>query len=143
MSTPAVAEKLGGRRGLRREVHSEVELALAVQAGLSTRAADAVVREGLLSPGELYRLVIPRRTLAHRKEKRQALTPEQSDRLARVVRVATRAEEALADEAKAHRWLRTPNRALSGRAPLDLLDTDIGARTVERVLVRLEHGIVS
>ena len=56
-------------------------------------------------------------------------------RLARVVRVATRAEEALADEAKAHRWLRTPNRALSGRAPLDLLDTDIGARTVERVLV--------
>jgi putative toxin-antitoxin system antitoxin component (TIGR02293 family) len=143
MTGAKVAAGLGGRRTLLRVVRSEADLADAVQSGLPTQSADAVVQKGLLTPAELYRLVIPRRTLAHRKEKQRPLTAEQSDRLARVVRVVTRSEEALAGADKARVWLRTPNRALEGRAPLDLLDTDIGARMVERELVRIEHGIVS
>jgi putative toxin-antitoxin system antitoxin component (TIGR02293 family) len=139
----AVAEKLGGKKILKLELRTELDLAEAIHSGLPTRAVDAVLAAGLLEPRELYELVIPRRTLAHRKEKRQRLTPEQSDRLARVVRVVARAEEALGDDAKAARWLRRPNRALAGRRPLDLLESDIGARMVERVLARIEHGIYS
>lgn len=143
MTNTAVAEMMGGTRVLKREVRSELELADAVHAGLSMRVADTVVRRGVLTSAELYRLVIPRRTLAHRKGKGQRLSPEQSDRLARVVRVVARAAEALGDETRAGHWLRAPNRALEGRPPLDLLDTDVGTRMVERILVRLEHGVVS
>jgi putative toxin-antitoxin system antitoxin component (TIGR02293 family) len=143
MTAHAVAEKLGGKKVLQREVRSDLELARAINGGLPTRAVDAVLSTGLLAPMELYALVIPRRTLAHRKEKRQRLTPEQSDRLARAVRVAMRAEEAMDDAEKAGRWLRKANRALGGARPLDLLASDVGARMVERALTRIEHGVVS
>lgn len=141
MTSEALARKLGGERVLRRDVHSEHDLVEAIHDGLPTRAVDEVLRAELLEPAELYRLVVPRRTLAHRKEKRQRLTPEQSDRLTRVVRVVARAEEALNDRAKAARWLRKPNRSLNGAKPIELLDSDIGARMVERVLGRIEHGV--
>ena len=66
---------------------------------------------------------------------------EKPDRVARVTRVTTRAEEALGDASKARRWLRKPNRALQGQRPLDLLDSDAGARVVEQALGRIEHGL--
>jgi putative toxin-antitoxin system antitoxin component (TIGR02293 family) len=143
MTTTTWADMMGGARILRSDVRSELDMADAVHAGLPMRVADILVRKGVLTSTELHRLVIPRRTFAHRKEKGQRLTPEQSDRLARVVRVVARASEALGDETRAGRWLRAPNRALEGRPPLDLLDTDVGARMVERILVRLEHGVIS
>ena len=139
----ALAQKLGGKKVLKVDVRSELDLAQAIHGGLPTRAVDAVLAAGLIEPHELFQLVIPRRTLAHRKQKRQRLTPEQSDRLARVVRVVSRAEEALGDEAKAARWLRRPNRALAGVRPIDLLESDVGSRMVERVLARIEHGVYS
>ncbi len=63
------------------------------------------------------------------------------DRMARVTRVATRAEEALGDAGKARRLLRKRNRALQGRRPLDLLASDAGVRVMEQVLGRIEHGL--
>jgi putative toxin-antitoxin system antitoxin component (TIGR02293 family) len=43
----------------------------------------------------------------------------------------------------ATRWLKRPNRALGGAAPLDLIDTELGARSVENVLGRIAYGSVS
>ena len=143
MTARGVAQRLGGDKVLRRRVRSDLELADAIRRGLPTRAVDAVIRSGLFEPGELYALVVPRRTLAHRKEKRQPLSPEQSDRLARLVRIAERAEDALGDPERAARWLRKPNRALEQKRPIDLLESDIGARMIERVLGRIEHGVYS
>jgi len=143
MVTYGVVKKLGGRKVLRESVRSEIELAEAIHRGLPTAAVYEVLASGLLEPGEMYELVVPRRTLTHRRNRRQPLTPEQSDRLARVVRIATRAEEALADPKKAASWLRHPNRALSGKKPIQLLESDVGARMVERVLTRIEYGVAS
>lgn len=142
MTAHAIAERLGGRKVLKTDVRSDLELARAIHGGLPTRAVDEVLDSGLLTAGELYELVIPRRTLTHRR-KQKTLTAEQSDRLARVVRLMTRAEEALDDRDRAARWLRRPNRALRGGSPIDLLDSDIGARTVEKLLLRIEHGVYS
>lgn len=143
MSALGIADLLGGSRVLRREIRSEMDLADLIHDGLPTRAVDAALKSGLLEASEVYLLVVPRRTLAHRKEKQQTLTPDQSDRLARVARVTWRAREAIGDEEKAARWLRKENRALGGRRPLELLESDVGARMVERVLGRIEHGVYS
>jgi putative toxin-antitoxin system antitoxin component (TIGR02293 family) len=138
-----VAGLMGGERVLRRPVRSDLDLADMIHEGLPTRALDAVVRTGAFAAAEMYGLVIPRRTLAHRMAKNQPLSPEQSDRLVRVVRAFVRAGEALASREKAARWLRKENRALGGRRPLDLLESDVGARLVERILGRIEHGVYS
>ncbi len=141
MTTQALAEHLGGRQALGRDIRSDLDLDDAVRAGLPVKAAETVVKNGALRATELHALVIPRRTLAHRKRQGKRLSSEQSDRLTRVVRVVASAEEAIGDGAKARRWLRKPNRALQGRRPLDLLASDVGARLVEQVLGRIEHGL--
>lgn len=143
MTTHAVAEKLGGEEVLERDVRSDLDLVEAIRMGLPIRTLDVVLKKKLLEPSEIYALVAPRRTLAHRRERQKTLSPDQSDRLARVIRMLTRAEEALGSRTKAHRWMRKENRALGGRRPLDLLESDVGSRMVERVLGRIEHGVYS
>ena len=141
MTAQVVAEHLGGRLALGRDIRSDLDLDDAVRAGLPVETIETVVKTGTLRAPELHALVIPRRTLAHRKRSGRRLSSEQSDRLTRVIRVVASAEEAIGDGTKARRWLRKPNRALQGRRPLDLLASDVGARLVEQVLGRIEHGL--
>jgi putative toxin-antitoxin system antitoxin component (TIGR02293 family) len=143
MTAAGVAERLGGKKALKREILSEMDLAEAIREGLSYRSLDHVIAADDLDAAEVYELVGSRRTLMRKKKSDANLSPTESDRLARVVRVIARAEEALADRAKAHRWLRTANRALEGRRPLDFLDNDAGTRIVERILGRIEQGVYS
>jgi putative toxin-antitoxin system antitoxin component (TIGR02293 family) len=143
MTVQGIAERLGGRKILQREVRSDLDLAEAIAEGFSYESLDHVLKADDLEPGEAYALVASRRTLMRKKAERTRLSPTESDRLARVVRIIARAEEALGEHEKAYRWLRKPNRALAGRRPVDLLGSDAGARMVERILGRIEHGIYS
>ena len=113
-----------------------------VRHGLPLWMVDDALSSGRLSAVELDRLVLPRKTLAHRRTLGN-LTPEQSDRLARVLRIIDEAETTFGDKAKAHSWLRRPSALLDGEAPLDRLDTDIGTRQVEAMLGRIAHGIAA
>lgn len=142
MGMPAVAQLLGGD-GRTTRIHSDLDWVHAVQSGLPVSAVNAVVAELDFSPAEIEQLVIPRRTLAHRRAKNQPLSLEESVRLARVARVALAARETFGDAGKAHEWLRRPNRALRNNPPITLLDTDDGARLVEVILGRLAHGLFS
>jgi putative toxin-antitoxin system antitoxin component (TIGR02293 family) len=40
-------------------------------------------------------------------------------------------------------WMKRPNHALGGVAPLSIVDTELGAREVENVLGRIGYGGVS
>lgn len=143
MTVQSIAERLGGTKILKREIRSDLELAEAIHEGLSYQSLDHVLKSDDLEASEAYDLVGSRRTLMRKKKEGTKLSPTESDRLARVVRVIARAEEALGDRDKARRWLRKENRALEGKRPIDLLDSDPGTRIVERILGRIEHGIYS
>jgi putative toxin-antitoxin system antitoxin component (TIGR02293 family) len=114
----------------------------AVREGLPVRVVDEILETGRLTAAELDRLALPRKTLAHRRSLGR-LSAEQSDRLVRILRVIQETEETFANPEKAHRWLRRPTSALADNAPLDLLDTDVGARRVETLLGRIAHGIAA
>ena len=88
-------------------------------------------------------LASPEPTPATEAIRGRRLDAHESDRLYRVARVAAHAFDVFGTEDNAATWLRRPNRALGGEAPIHLLDTDVGARQVEDTLGRLEHGIVS
>jgi putative toxin-antitoxin system antitoxin component (TIGR02293 family) len=113
-----------------------------VRKGLPIEAVDDVLSSGRLTAAELDRLALPRKTLAHRRLLGR-LTPEQSDRLARILRIIEEAEGTFGNPAKAHAWLRRPSAVLDNEAPLDRLDTDIGVRQVETLLGRIAHGIAA
>lgn len=93
------------------------------------------------SDDELFELVIPKRTLARRRTDGDLLTVEETDKALRLMRIATQAEKVFGEAAKAYRWLRKPKRELSGQTPLIFLRSEAGARCVEEMLHRIEHGI--
>jgi Uncharacterized conserved protein len=64
-------------------------------------------------------------------------------RLTRCARLFALALQVLQDRRSAARWLKTPQQELGGSIPLKLVQTEIGARTVERVLGRMEHGAMA
>lgn len=138
-----IFETLGGRGALRLASAGLPELGESVRRGLPYAALEAVMGRLGLSREQVARaLRLPERTLARRKRERR-LHPDESDRLFRLARIAAQAADTLGSPEKAATWLQRPNRALGGRAPLELLDTDAGSRQVEDVLGRIEHGVYS
>jgi len=103
-------------------------------------ALAALVEQGY-SEDEIFRLVVPKRTLARRRVTNDLLTVEETDKAIRLKRVAAQAQRAFGDREKAHRWLRKPKRELKGETPLAFLLSEAGARAVEEMLHRIEHGI--
>jgi len=126
-----------------RSLGEGVALAREVQRGLPVDTVEELLATGVIGRDDLFHLVIPQRTLSHRRTKGQDLTPEESNRLARVAGIVLRTLELFETPEVANRWLRRPNRALGGERPLELLTSDPGARAVEQVLGRIEHGVYS
>lgn len=144
MAVRDVAEKLGGRRVLGRSVSTETQLMQAVREGLPVGSLTAVLSELTLEsilPQTVYRIVGSERTLQRKRMLNGRLSFHQSDRLARLARVLVRAEEVLGEASRGRKWMAEANRGLGGVRPIDLLDSDIGTREVERVLGRIEHGV--
>jgi len=90
---------------------------------------------------ELHDTVAPDRTLARRLAKQERLTTAETDRAIRLARIVTEAERVFGDSEKAGLWLRRDNGALGGQAPLSLLKTEAGARAVDEILIRIDHGM--
>jgi putative toxin-antitoxin system antitoxin component (TIGR02293 family) len=112
-----------------------------IREGIPAAALEYVLSAVHVSQSELAQaLGIPERTLARRKRE-GVLNSEESSKLLRLARVISRATEILDGPAAAINWLKSPNAALHGNAPLNLLDTDIGAESVLDTLGRIEHGV--
>lgn len=137
-----IVDVLSGE-GQSREVRNAEDLKKWIREGLPYTSLEAVMeRFGLKREEVSWALDLPLRTLARRKQERR-LSPGESDRLFRVVRIAVQAADVLGGREEASQWLHAPNRALGGQTPLELLDTDLGSRQVEDVLGRIEHGVYS
>jgi len=109
--------------------------------GLKPAALNRVMKEMDIRLDDLADLLaVSKRTLERRKEEGKRLSQAESDRFVRLARVYGQAVETFESREKARRWLKKPNRALQGRAPLSLLDTDGGTRSVEDELWRIEYG---
>jgi putative toxin-antitoxin system antitoxin component (TIGR02293 family) len=116
-------------------------LQTAVREGLPYGSFESVRKALRVGARELAAVLgVAPRTLARRKIDRH-LSAIESDRLYRIAHVALVAEEVLGSPDKARTWLGRSNRALGGEPPIGLLDTEIGARRVEEVLLRLDAGI--
>jgi putative toxin-antitoxin system antitoxin component (TIGR02293 family) len=61
--------------------------------------------------------------------------------MVRTMEVQALADSIFGDEAKAELWLHTPNGALSGQVPADLLKDELGAAVVREALEQIAHGI--
>jgi len=126
-----------------RPLHKIVQRDLANAQGAkpaSVGILDELAGHGYSEP-ELTEFVVPRRTLARRKQAGGKLSAEESDRAVRLARITEMAERIFGDKEKAHRWLRKPSPMVEGAVPLALLKTETGAHLVEQALYRIEYGM--
>jgi putative toxin-antitoxin system antitoxin component (TIGR02293 family) len=112
--------------------------------GLSYGVFDRLLASSALTPDLLQTLIdVPLRTLARRKQE-GCFRSDESDRLVRAARVVGRALMLFEGHREAAaRWLSTPQRGLGGAVPAEFARLEVGALEVERLLQRLEHGLVA
>jgi putative toxin-antitoxin system antitoxin component (TIGR02293 family) len=97
-----------------------------------------------LSQESLFKLLrLPPSTMKGRIGKNTMLSSSEQDRMYRADRIWSRALEVIGDEANTRLWIKLPNHALGGEAPLALLDTEAGYELVLDILTHLEYGVVS
>jgi len=116
-----------------------------IERGLPFKALESLADESGLSVAIIIAPVlgIAERTLARRKAA-GTLAPDESGRLLRVATVFEKAVELFeGDVAGAVTWLTTPKNTLGHETPLEFSRTELGAREVENLIGRLEHGVFS
>ncbi|HXG69795.1 MAG TPA: antitoxin Xre/MbcA/ParS toxin-binding domain-containing protein [Gemmatimonadaceae bacterium] len=122
--------------------YEPLRIAATVLKGLAYSSLLRLHRNSTLSAATIAESAqITPRTLARRKMSGK-LEPDESDRLVRVSRIVGRALELFEGDTTAARvWLLGSQTGLGGAVPLELAKTDVGAREVENLIGRLEHGI--
>jgi putative toxin-antitoxin system antitoxin component (TIGR02293 family) len=139
----AVIRELGGRHALGRALSSDRDLRDAIRQGFPHKVVDELMQASGLTLKELAEaLDLSPRSLQRRRSTGR-LARFESDRLYRLARIVAFARESLGADDAATRWLKRPNRALGGIAPVAAIDTEPGARQVENLLGRIAYGGVS
>jgi putative toxin-antitoxin system antitoxin component (TIGR02293 family) len=144
MSIAEIAEVLGGSKTFKRTVKNSDDLATSIRAGFPATIINVLADRLTMHRADVAkRLGIPQRTLTRRLSQHARLTTDESDRAARMARIIALAVEVLGSNEKASSWLRSPNRALHGKQPIDEIGTDPGYRSVEDVLYAIAYGMYS
>ena len=111
-----------------------------IERQLPTSSINRLLALGLTRT-EVDSLVIPLRTLQHRRSRHEKLTVEESDRVLRLMRLLSQAESVYGSRERALAWFRRSHPRLGGRTPLEMLKTDMGSRIVEDLLVQIDEGM--
>ena len=134
MENAATSERLSLMNSLRLDLRT-------VETGVSVATMASFVSASGLQLRDIYDIVIPARTLKHRKARKEPLTPDESDKLARLIRIYDQAVRVLGDRDKALHWLNKPLRRFAGRPPIQMLRTEFGARMIEEMLGQMDYGM--
>lgn len=139
MTSPATAGSLNSIDQF--EATGLSELLALIEEGLPTTMVDEVEERLDLTSQEMSAFLgTSTRTLERRRDDGM-LTPAESERLYRIVRLFHTATKVFGTEKEARRWLKRPQMRLGEQVPLEIARLDPGAREVERLLGRIEHGI--
>jgi len=135
--TTSASKRRRAPRGLSEEeqpfVHDEIVR------GIAAKRVKKLIDRGVLGAKEVYRIV-PERTFNRRLAKGEALKPAEADGIARLLRITELATRIFRDAAFARRFLSLPNPALNNRIPIELAETDAGAREAEAILLHIAYG---
>ena len=112
-----------------------------IKSGVPVKVFFALKGQLNISAEQLGHIVgIAPRTLLRRKQEGR-LKKEESERVVRLQRLFEKALDVFEDRTAAQSWFNSPQLALGGKTPLDYADTELGAREVENLLSRIEHGV--
>jgi len=112
-----------------------------VEAGIPLAVIGEFVANSGLQFKDIYEVVIPARTLKHRRDRKEPLNLDESDKFAPLVRVYEFTVKVFGEKEKALRWLSKPKHRFAERTPIQMLRTELGGRMVEEMLVQIDEGM--
>lgn len=139
----AVIAELGGKQTLGRTLSSDRDMRDAIREGFPPAVVEELMRASGLTLSELARALDLSPRSLQRRRRTGRLAQYESDRLYRLARIVAIAHDFLGGRERATNWLKRPNRALGGVAPVEAMDTELGARQVENILGRIAYGGIS
>jgi putative toxin-antitoxin system antitoxin component (TIGR02293 family) len=115
----------------------------ALRVGLPVRELDDLQASLAVPMNKLAPMLGLSKATLHRRKAGGRLGQAESDRVVRFARLMGRAVEVMESETNARQWLTAPQFGLGGAVPLEYAETEVGAREVEDLLGRIEHGVYS
>jgi putative toxin-antitoxin system antitoxin component (TIGR02293 family) len=112
-----------------------------IRKGVPARTFDFVASLlGLPQSDLAKRLRLVHRTISRRRSANTRLSAEESEKVLRVMRIFELARTIIPDDAALAKWMLKPAAPLDDNAPIDLLDTDVGAAEVEGFIRGIAYG---
>ena len=121
-----------------------------VRAGIPSALLVRLSERMAISKEQLYATIgVPRATANRKLREHKPLSPQESERLLGVARLVGQVEAMVRDSGNPERfdaarwvagWLQTPQAALGGQRPADLMDTAEGRELVSDLLARMLSG---
>lgn len=125
------------------QIHDNHAMVQRVEEGLPVMDVVKFSKQAGFTNDELARLInIPARTYARRVAGKARLTVPEGERAARLMRLFDIAKALFGTDENTRGWFNAKIPALGWKTPLEYAQTEPGAREVENVIGRIEHGIV-
>jgi putative toxin-antitoxin system antitoxin component (TIGR02293 family) len=112
-----------------------------MEKGVPLSALDEFTAHSGISLKDLLEVVIPARTLKHRRQRKEPFSLNESDRLARVARIYALAVKVFGSAVDGREWLTFPIDRFHGRTALEMLRSEVGGRQVEEMLYQIDEGV--
>ncbi len=112
-----------------------------VERGLPLSTLDEFSAYSGIPVKDLLEVVIPARTLKHRRQRKEPLSLDESDRMARVARIYELAVKVYDDREDGRHWLTGAKQRFDGKTALAMLRTEAGEHAVREFLIQIDEGM--
>ena len=126
------------------EFDDHAAMAQRVEEGLPVGEIVQFAKQAGFTNDELSRLIhIPPRTYARRIAAKGRLNVPEGERAVRLMRLFEQAKRVFGTDENTRGWFNAKILTLGWRTPLEYAQTEPGAREVENIIERIEHGVFS
>jgi putative toxin-antitoxin system antitoxin component (TIGR02293 family) len=144
-ATPnTVSALLGGKKVVKHNLSTPLDFIQTVENGLPSSSLKVIQKSLDLSIPQLGHLLgLSPRTIARLLKSDIKLSPAITESVLQIAEVYSKGIDLFESPKKLQEWLRTPNSAMDGVKPIDLMMYSYGIDLVKTVLGRIEWGVHS
>ena len=114
-----------------------------VRIGITKKDLESLKAKARLGYDKLAKALSVTRATLINKKRQQKFSASLSERIISMADIYSYGYEVFEDEDRFNRWMFTPNQALGGQVPYELMDNQFGREEVRNIIGRIEYGVYS
>ncbi|MEO8712852.1 MAG: antitoxin Xre/MbcA/ParS toxin-binding domain-containing protein [Parafilimonas sp.] len=114
-----------------------------VRLGITKKDLESLKAKARLGYDKLAKALSVTRATLINKKRQQKFSASLSERIISMADIYSYGYEVFEDEDRFNRWMFTPNQALGGEVPYELMDNQFGREEVRNIIGRIDYGVYS